>query len=297
MEENVMTDFVTETLAQLSEPGTEGRDWSLLESYLKDMVPELIGFALSVIGAVLVYVIGGRIIRWLRKMLKRTMTRHSVDEGVQQFLDGLAKYMGYFALILMILGFFGVTAASVVAVLGSAGLTMGLALQGSLSNFAGGVLILLLQPFGVGDYIIESGGGMEGYVQEISVFYTMLLTGDEKTISIPNGTLSNSSITNISKSGRRRLDVVVDIAYDADLQKAKKVLLEVAEQSGHYLKSDPPAVLVRELAQSSVKLCVRVWTDPEQYWDEQWELNEQIKLSLDRAGIEIAYPQLDVHVK
>ncbi len=297
MEENVMTDFVTETLAQLSEPGTEGRDWSLLESYLKDMVPELIGFALSVIGAVLVYVIGGRIIRWLRKMLKRTMTRHSVDEGVQQFLDGLAKYMGYFALILMILGFFGVTAASVVAVLGSAGLTMGLALQGSLSNFAGGVLILLLQPFGVGDYIIESGGGMEGYVQEISVFYTMLLTGDEKTIAIPNGTLSNSSITNISKSGRRRLDVVVDIAYDADLQKAKKVLLEVAEQSGHYLKSDPPAVLVRELAQSSVKLCVRVWTDPEQYWDEQWELNEQIKLSLDRAGIEIAYPQLDVHVK
>ncbi len=225
------------------------------------------------------------------------MTRHSVDEGVQQFLDGLAKYMGYFALILMILGFFGVTAASVVAVLGSAGLTMGLALQGSLSNFAGGVLILLLQPFGVGDYIIESGGGMEGYVQEISVFYTMLLTGDEKTIAIPNGTLSNSSITNISKSGRRRLDVVVDIAYDADLQKAKKVLLEVAEQSGHYLKSDPPAVLVRELAQSSVKLCVRVWTDPEQYWDEQWELNEQIKLSLDRAGIEIAYPQLDVHVK
>ena len=297
MEENVMTDFVTETLAQLSEPGTEGRDWSLLESYLKDMVPELIGFALSVIGAVLVYVIGGRIIRWLRKMLKRTMTRHSVDEGVQQFLDGLAKYMGYFALILMILGFFGVTAASVVAVLGSAGLTMGLALQGSLSNFAGGVLILLLQPFGVGDYIIESGGGMEGYVQEISVFYTMLLTGDEKTIAIPNGTLSNSSITNISKSGRRRLDVVVDIAYDADLQKAKKVLLEVAEQSGHYLKSDPPAVLVRELAQSSVKLCVRVWTDPEQYWDEQWELNEQIKLSLDRAGIEIAYPQLDVHMK
>ena len=297
MEENVMTDFVTETLAQLSEPGTEGRDWSLLESYLKDMVPELIGFALSVIGAVLVYVIGGRIIRWLRKMLKRTMTRHSVDEGVQQFLDGLAKYMGYFALILMILGFFCFFAASVVAVLGSAGLTMGLALQGSLSNFAGGVLILLLQPFGVGDYIIESGGGMEGYVQEISVFYTMLLTGDEKTIAIPNGTLSNSSITNISKSGRRRLDVVVDIAYDADLQKAKKVLLEVAEQSGHYLKSDPPAVLVRELAQSSVKLCVRVWTDPEQYWDEQWELNEQIKLSLDRAGIEIAYPQLDVHVK
>lgn len=293
-----MEEFVTESLALLTESGADGKGASsLLESYLADLVPDLIGFALSVAGAVLVYVIGGRIIRWLRRVFRKMMARHNVDEGVQQFLDGLAKYMGYFVLILMILGFFGVTAASVVAVLGSAGLTLGLALQGSLSNFAGGVLILLLQPFGVGDYIIEASGGMEGYVQEISVFYTTLLTGDQKMIVIPNGTLSNSSITNISKSGKRRLDIIVDIAYDADLQKAKAVLLTVAEQSAHYLESEPPLVLVRELAESSVKLCVRVWTDPEEYWDEQWELNEQIKLSLDAAGIEIAYPQLDVHVK
>lgn len=297
MKEKAMTDFVAETIAELSESATEGKELSPLESYLKDLVPDLIGFALSVAGAMLVYVIGGRIIRWLRRMLRKTMVRHNVDEGVQQFLDGLAKYMGYFALILMILSFFGVTAASVVAVLGSAGLTLGLALQGSLSNFAGGVLILLLKPFGVGDYIIEASGGMEGYVQEISVFYTTLLAGDQKTIVIPNGTLSNSSITNISKSGSRRLDIIVDISYDADLQKAKSVLLEVAENSTHYLKTEAPAVFVRELAESSVKLCVRVWTDPEEYWDEQWELNEKIKLSLDHAGIEIAYPQMDVHVK
>lgn len=292
-----MTDVVTDTLAQLSESGAEGKDLSLLETYVKDLVPDLIGFALSVAGAALVYVIGGRIIRWLRRLFRKMMRRHNVDEGVQQFLDGVAKYTGYFILILMILGFFGVTAASVVAVLGSAGLTLGLALQGSLSNFAGGVLILLLKPFGVGDYIIEASGGMEGCVQEISVFYTTLLDGDQKTIVIPNGTLAGSSITNISKSGSRRLDIIVDIAYDADLQKAKRVLLAVAEQSAHRLESEPPAVLVQELAESSVKLCVRVWTDPEQYWDEKWELNEQIKLSLDAAGIEIAYPQLDVHVK
>lgn len=292
-----MSDVVTETIAQLSGSGAQGQNLSLPETYLRDLVPDLIGFLLSVAGAVLVYVIGGRIIRWLRKLFRRVMTRHNVDEGVQQFLDGFAKYMGYFVLILMILGFFGVTAASVVAVLGSAGLTLGLALQGSLSNFAGGVLILLLKPFSVGDYIIEASGGMEGCVQEISVFYTTLLAGDQKTIVIPNGTLAGSSITNISKSGRRRLDIPVDIAYDADLQKAKRVLLEVAERSTHYLEGEPPVVLVQELAASSVKLCVRVWTDPEQYWDEQWELNEQIKLSLDAAGIEIAYPQLDVHVK
>lgn len=272
-------------------------DFSWIETYVDDLIPGLVSFALSVVGAMLVYVIGGRVIRWLRKVLRRMLVRHHVDEGVQQFLDGLARFAGYFVLILMILGFFGVTTASVVAVLGSAGLTLGLALQGSLSNFAGGVLILLLKPFCVGDYIIEAGGGMEGYVQEISVFYTTLLTGDQKTVVIPNGALANNSITNLSKSGSRRLDVVVDIAYEADLQKAKDVLQRVAECSGHRLESEPPVILVKELAQSSVKLCVRVWTDPEEYWDEQWELNEQIKLALDGAGVEIAYPQMDVHVK
>lgn len=275
----------------------EVEELSLFENYLKGLVPTLISFALSVIGAVLVYVIGVRVIRWIRRLFKKMLQRHNVDEGVQQFLDAIIKVAGYFVLILMILGFFGVTTASVVAVLGSAGLTLGLALQGSLSNFAGGVLILLLKPFVVGDYIVEGTGKNEGYVQEISIFYTTLLTGDDKTIVIPNGTLANNSITNLTKSGSRRLDVLVDIAYDADLQRAKKILLQVAEQSSHRLPGEQPVVLVRDLAESSVKLDVRVWTDPEEYWDEKWELNEKIKMALDDAGIEIAYPQLDVHVR
>lgn len=275
----------------------ETQSISLLENYLKDLAPTLIGFALSVIGAVVVYAIGVRVIRWVRRLFKKMLQRHNVDEGVQQFLDAIIKVAGYFVLILMILGFFGVTTASVVAVLGSAGLTLGLALQGSLSNFAGGVLILLLKPFVVGDYIVEGTGKNEGYVQEISIFYTTLLTGDQQTIVIPNGTLANNSITNLTRSGSRRLDVIVDISYDADLQRAKQLLQQVAERSTHRLTVEPPVVLVRELAESSVKLDVRVWTDPEEYWDEQWELNEQIKLALDEAGIEIAFPQLDVHVR
>lgn len=270
---------------------------SELESYLEGLVPSLIGFALSVIGAVLVYIIGGRIIKWLRRMLKRMLARHNVDEGVQQFLDAIARFAGYFVLILMILGFFGVTTASVVAVLGSAGLTLGLALQGSLSNFAGGVLILLLKPFSVGDYIIDGTGQNEGDVKEISVFYTTLQTAEQRLIVIPNGTLANNSITNLTKSGIRRLDIPVDISYDADLARAKQVLLQVAERSTHRMQEEPADVLVQELAESSVRLAVRVWTTPEEYWDEKWELNEQIKLSLDEAGIEIAYPQLDVHVR
>lgn len=268
-----------------------------LEVYLEGFAPTLISFALSVIGAVLVYIIGGRIIKWLRRLLRRMLARHNVDEGVQQFLDAIARFAGYFVLILMILGFFGVTTASVVAVLGSAGLTLGLALQGSLSNFAGGVLILLLKPFTVGDYIIDGTGNNEGDVKEISVFYTTLQTAEQKLIVIPNGTLANNSITNLTKSGIRRLDIPVDISYNADLQRAKQVLLQVAEHSTHRMQSQPAEILVQELAESSVRLAVRVWTTPDEYWDEKWELNEQIKLALDEAGIEIAYPQMDVHVR
>lgn len=275
----------------------ETEDMSIVETYLRKLGPSLINFALSVIGAVIVYVIGVRIIKWLRRLLKKVLSRHNVDEGVQQFLDAIAKVAGYFVLILMILGFFGVTTASVVAVLGSAGLTLGLALQGSLSNFAGGVLILLLKPFTVGDYIIDGTGNNEGEVKEISIFYTTLQTAEQKLIVIPNGTLANNSITNLTKSGVRRLDILVDIAYDADLQRAKQVLRQVAEHSTHRMQSEPVEILVWELAESSIKLAVRVWTTPDEYWDEKWELNEQIKLALDEADIEIAFPQLDVHVR
>ena len=275
----------------------EVQDISLLENYLRGLVPSLISFALSVIGAVLVYMIGVRVIRWIRRLFKKMLARHNVDEGVCQFLDAIVKVAGYFILILMILGFFGVTTASVVAVLGSAGLTLGLALQGSLSNFAGGVLILMLKPFTVGDYIIEESGKKEGTVQEISIFYTTLLTADHHTVVIPNGTLANNSITNLTKSGRRRLDIKVGISYGSDIRHAKQVLQQVAERSSYRLPDEAPAILVDELADSSVNLIVRVWTDPEEYWDERWELTEQIKLALDAANIEIAFPHLDVHVR
>lgn len=278
-------------------PTIETQDLSLFESYLKGLVPSLVSFALSVIGAVLVYVIGVRVIRWIRRLFGKMLKRHNVDEGVCQFLDAIVKVAGYFILVLMILGFFGVTTASVVAVLGSAGLTLGLALQGSLSNFAGGVLILLLKPFVVGDYIIEESGKKEGTVQEISIFYTTLLTADFHTVVVPNGTLANNSITNLTKSGKRRLDIKVGISYSSDIKQAKQVLFQVAQQSDYRLLSEAPVILVDELADSSVNLIVRVWTDPDAYWNERWELTEQIKLALDDAGIEIAFPQLDVHVR
>lgn len=275
----------------------EKGSFSLLKNYMWDLIPAFLEFALSVIGAVVVYGVGVRIIKWGRRLFRKMLQRHKVDEGVCQFLDAIVKVAGYFILILMILGFFGVTTASVVAVLGSAGLTLGLALQGSLSNFAGGVLILLLKPFVVGDYIIEESGKKEGTVQEISIFYTTLLTADHHTVVVPNGTLANNSITNLTKSGSRRLDIRVGISYGADIRRAKQVLQQVAEHATHLLPDEQPVVLVDELADSSVNLLLRVWTTPEEYWDERWELNEQVKFALDQAGIEIAFPQLDVHVR
>lgn len=268
-----------------------------MQEYIQNLIPGAIAFALSVVGAVLAYIIGVRVIKWIRKVLKRMLQKRKVDEGVQQFLDAIARFVGYFILILMILSIFGVTTASVVALLGSAGLTLGLALQGSLANFAGGVLILLMKPFAVGDYIIEDTNKNEGIVKEISIFYTTLLTYDEKTIVIPNGTLVNNSIVNLTKSGRRRLDILVDISYSADLLEAKKQLMKAAVESTHRLQQEEPRVMVDALADNSVKLDVRVWTKAEDYWEELWELNEKIKLTLDQAGIEIAFPQLDVHLR
>ncbi len=273
------------------------KELSLVGQYLQDALPSLIHFALLLIGAVVVYVIGVRLIRFFRKLLRQVLNRRGIDEGVCQFLDAIAKFLGYFILILIILSLFGITTASVVAVLGSAGLTLGLALQGSLSNFAGGVLILILKPFVVGDYIIEGTGKNEGYVHEISIFYTTLRTYDETLVVIPNGTLANNSMTNLTKSGKRRLGVSVDVAYSANLSEAKQLLSRIACDSDFRIKEIDPQVVISELAESSVRLKVFVWTDPGQYWNELWLLNEQIKLEFDQAGIEIAFPQLDVHVR
>ena len=184
----------------------ENVEKTLLERYMDGAMPNLLDFAIDVILAFIVFLIGGKIIKWIVKILKKSMERANAEQGVVTFVSSLCKYALYFVLLLTILSNFGVTASSVIAVLGSAGLTIGLALQGSLSNFAGGVLILLLKPFMVGDYIIENTDKQEGTVSEITIFYTKLLTPDNKAIMIPNGTLSNSSIINVTAMKNRRLD-------------------------------------------------------------------------------------------
>lgn len=267
-----------------------------LKSYLEGLVPGMLGFALRVVIAAIIYFIGGKIIKWLRKILRRALERSNVDEGVRQFLDSCAKMALYFMLVMIVVNQLGIETTSVVAVLGSAGLTIGLALQGSLANFAGGVLILLFKPFKVGDYIIEDTHKNEGTVSEIMIFYTKLITVDNKVIVIPNGTLANASLTNVTNQEKRRLDLYVGISYEADIKTAKNVLQELLLQEPARIAAEEVNVFVDALEDSSVKLGCRVWVKAEEYWQAKWRLTESMKEKLEEAGIEIPYNQLAVSI-
>ena len=268
----------------------------VIRTYLEGMVPSLLSFLVQVVVAIIVLLIGSRIIKFLLKLIRKSLDRSKVEAGVGTFLCSLVKYSLYFVLAMIILAQFGVTTSSVVAVLGSAGLTLGLALQGSLSNFAGGVLILLLKPFVVGDYIIDGVTGQEGTVSSITIFYTKLLTIDNRMILIPNGTLSNSSITNVTHMEKRRIDLLIGVSYEANLAKTKQVLLDVVKSEDKILPGEPVDVYVSELADSSVQMGVRAWVKTADYWPIRWKMSEDIKNALDANGISIPYPQMDVTV-
>lgn len=275
----------------------ENVEKTFLERYMDGAIPNLLDFAIDVILAFVVFVIGARVVKWMIKVLKKSMERANAEQGVVTFVCSLSRYALYFVLILMILSHFGVTASSVIAVLGSAGLTIGLALQGSLSNFAGGVLILLLKPFVVGDYIMENTDKQEGTVSEITIFYTKLLTPDNKAIMIPNGTLSNSSIVNVTAMKNRRLDLRFCVAYDTDVAKVKQILEDIVNTDDAVLKEEEISVFVSDLLESSMDMGLRCWVKKEDYWIARWRIIENVKLAFDQEGISIPFPQMDVNLK
>ncbi|MCM1106222.1 MAG: mechanosensitive ion channel family protein [Blautia sp.] len=269
----------------------------VIRAYLEGLVPSLLAFLLQLALAIIVLFIGSRIVKAIVRMVEKSMQKGHAEAGVITFLCSLIRYSLYFVLVMLILSGFGVTTSSVVAVLGSAGLTLGLALQGSLSNFAGGVLIMLLKPFVVGDYISDSGSGKEGTVAEITTFYTKLLSADNKVIIIPNGNLSNDCITNYTSMKKRRVDILVGVDYRTNLAEAKRVLLGVVEKEPGVLSGEPVDIFVDALAESSVNLGVRVWVGTDDYWHTRWRLLENIKNALDENGILIPFPQLDVRLR
>lgn len=269
----------------------------VIRTWLEGLVPDILNFALQVVIAIMIYILGGKIIRVVVKMIRRSMERAGVDEGVKQFVTPIVKYSLYLFLIFIIMGLFGIATTSAVAVLGSAGVAVGLALQGSLSNLAGGVLILFLKPFRVGDYIIEDSNKNEGTVKEISIFYTKLQTPDNKVVVIPNGTLANSSLTNATAADKRRLDLMVGISYDSDIAKAKEALYQLADKDPSRLMDVDTIVYVDSLGDSSIMIGIRIWVAASDYWPAKWRLTENIKYVLDENGISIPYPQLDVQIK
>lgn len=268
-----------------------------LQAYFDGALPKALDFTIDVILAFVVFLIGGKVIKWVTNIVKKSMEKANAEQGVITFLTSVLKYAMYFVLVLVILSQFGITASSVIAVLGSAGLTLGLALQGSLSNFAGGVLILLLKPFVVGDYIIENTDKQEGIVTEITIFYTKLLTIDNKAIMIPNGTLSNSSIINATAMTKRRLDLRFNVAYDSDIAKVKAILNTVVLGDKAVLKEEDKNVFVSDLMDGYIVMGARCWINSSDYWDAKWRITENIKLAFDKQGISLAFPQLEVNLK
>lgn len=294
-----MTDTtIADTTQEVTDATQEAvKQVNQLTQYVQDSIPELITFGLKVLAALVAFFIGRLVIRWIRKIVRRSFERSGADKGVEQFVDSLLKYGLYALLVFSLISSLGFDTTSVAAVLASGGVAIGLALQGSLSNFAGGVLILLLKPFVVGDYIIEDSNGKEGTVKEIQIFYTKLSTIDNKTIVIPNGMLTNNSITNATAKDERQLDLRVSISYDADIRQAKNVIEELLEKDECIIKNEQINVFVHELADNAVVLGIRAWVKNEEYWETRWRLLEEIKILLDENGIEIPYPQMAVHMK
>jgi small conductance mechanosensitive channel len=245
-------------------------------------------YGLKLIGAFLIWIIGSWLIKKIKRLLVKAMDRLEYDESLEIFISKLIVGALRVLLIVVILGNLGVETTSFAALLAAAGLAVGLALQGSLSNFAGGVLIMIFKPYKMGDYI--EAQGENGTVKEISIFTTKLNSPDNKEIIIPNGILSNGNITNYSTEKQRRVDLVIGVSYDADIKQTKELLMKIITDHSKTLSDPAPVVNVRELGDSSVNFNVRPWVLTDDYWTVYVEVLETCKLELDAAGIEIPYP-------
>ena len=283
------TDEIAETTQET------GENVNLLLQFIEDHIPDMIGFGFKILFAVILLIVGKYIIGAVRRPTAQAFARSNADTGVSQFTDSIIKYGLYTVLVILVVTSFGVNLSSITAILAAAGVAVSLALQDVISNFAGGVLILTLKPFAVGDYIIEDNNKNEGTVKEIQLFHTKLTTVDNKTIVIPNGMLTNNSLTNVTAKDERQLDLRIDISYESDLRKAKGILEDMLKSTPGILRDMETSVFVDSLGTSSVVLGIRAWTRMEDYWPVRWKLLEDIKLTFDEEGINIPYTQITVH--
>lgn len=301
MENDTIVEQVTETIQDTTAVNSMVDGVKKLASTpVSDWLPDLaktylIPLGLKILAAVVVFLLG----RWIIKLIQRwmangLMSRHG-DATLHSFLSHLVSVLLYFLLIIAIIGILGINTSSLVALLASAGLAVGMSLGGTLQNFAGGVLIIMFRPFKVGDFI--SAQGMEGVVSEIQIFNTHLLTTDNKEVILPNGPLATGVMTNFSKQGTRRVDWVFSIAYGDDYDKAKTVLRRLIDENQSILKSPEPFIELGKLNSSSVDITVRVWVNSADYWPVFFSMNEKVYKAFAQEGLNIPFPQVDVHVK
>lgn len=266
-----------------------------IKSYIPDNIVEIVAsYAFSLLMALLIFVIGkwavNKIVKLLGKVLRKVK---GMDETLIKFLENIVYYALMIVVILTALGKLGVETTSFLAILGAAGLAIGLALKDSLGNFASGVMIILFKPFKVGDFV--TAGGVTGSVSEVGIFNSVFITGDNQKIIVPNSAITSSSITNVNAFDTRRVDLVVGISYDDDIKKAKEILTSIISSNEKVILDKGITVAVSELADSSVNFVVRAWVNTSDYWDVKFGLTESIKTTFDKEGITIPYPQQDVY--
>ena len=307
---NDLSSILTQDLATAAVEETEPESKEFLANELGDKVeklsqiswkemferyvPVVCDYLLRIALVLVIFFVGRKLIKKIVSLCDQALKRHGMEVTVRRFFCNVINALGYICMLGILLQTVGLTATSLTALVASAGVAVGLALQGSLSNFAGGVLILLMKPFVIGDYIVQ--GNTEGTVKEIGLVYTELITADNRLIVIPNGTLIDSSIVNVTATGKRRLELSVGIGYKSDLKKAKEVLIRLGENDPARDPENPVNVFVSELAESSVNLGLHVWVSSSEYWNAKWRLTENIKMAFDEEGIEIPFKQVEISV-
>lgn len=307
---NDLSSILTQDLATAAVEETEPESMEFLANELGDKVeklsqiswkemferyvPVVCDYLLRIALVLVIFFVGRKLIKKIVSLCDQALKRHGMEVTVRRFFCNVINALGYICMLGILLQTVGLTATSLTALVASAGVAVGLALQGSLSNFAGGVLILLMKPFVIGDYIVQ--GNTEGTVKEIGLVYTELITADNRLIVIPNGTLIDSSIVNVTATGKRRLELSVGIGYKSDLKKAKEVLIRLGENDPARDPENSVNVFVAELAESSVNLGLHVWVSSSEYWNAKWRLTENIKMAFDEEGIEIPFKQVEISV-
>lgn len=284
-------------LSNISSEDVGELDKTKIEQYGEQLLDWVADKVFDIVLALVFLVIGFKVCKFIVKVIKKSFAKTGMEDSVEGFLVSVIKGILYTIVVIMAASIVGFQVTSLVAILGTASLSIGLALQGSLANFAGGVLILLMKPFKVGDYIIENDKNCEGTVVAIDIFYTKLKTYDNKIIVIPNGNITANSLVNVTAEASRKLDIAVNVSYDSDIKLVKDTLQEIIEMSPYYDKTKEMNVFVDSFQESAIKMGLRCFVKTEEYWQAKWEITEKIKLEFDKKGIVIPYNQMEITVK